>query len=71
MQVRNDIAGCLKWFYNSETNSGNFGLVLYDKTPGGAGHVRRLKDEKTLGIVLRETLHLMENCTCGGDIGVE
>lgn len=64
---RSDIAGCLKWFYNPESNSGNYGFVFYDKTPGGAGHVRRLGDVKVLEKVLHTTLEFVSSCTCGGD----
>ena len=64
---RDDISGCLKWFYNSECGRANFGFVLYDKTPGGAGHVRRIQDAKMLDCVLRETLNLIKSCTCGGE----
>ena len=63
---RNDISGCLKWFYNEDTNRGNFGFVFYDKTPGGAGHVRRLEDPKVLEQILRSTLIFVSSCTCGG-----
>ncbi len=64
---RDDISGCLQWFYNTETHQGNFGFVFYDRTPGGAGHVRRMQDRELLKAVLSETLILMRNCTCGGD----
>ena len=63
---RADIAGCLKWFYNPESRVGNYGFVFYDKTPGGAGHVRRLGDFETLEKVLRTTLRFVSGCTCGG-----
>ena len=64
---RDDISGCLKWFYNKKTGIGNYGLILYDKTPGGAGHVRRMQDPTVLNSVMQETLKLMKNCTCGGE----
>jgi hypothetical protein len=64
---QNDISGCLQYFFNDITNRQNYELVLYDKTPGGAGHVRRLNSEKVLEGVLRESLRLMEQCDCGGD----
>ncbi|WP_341547454.1 DEAD/DEAH box helicase [Desulfitobacterium sp. THU1] len=62
-----DISGCLHYFYNSHTNRPNFSLVLFDKTPGGAGHVRRLNTERALEGVLMETLNLMQQCDCGGE----
>jgi hypothetical protein len=63
----NDISGCLQYFYNPISNQPNFALVLFDKTPGGAGHVRRLNDPKILAGVLHTTLDLMEKCDCGGE----
>ncbi len=64
---QNDIYGCLQYFSNPVTYRSNFEIVLYDKTPGGAGHVRRLNNERILEGVLRETLRLMEQCDCGGE----
>lgn len=64
---RNDIAGCLNWFYNEVTHSGNYGFIIYDCTPGGAGHSRRLQDCATLERSLRKTLDLMEHCDCGSE----
>ena len=64
---QDDISGCLQYFYNDLSKRGNFGLILYDKTPGGAGHVRRLSDPITIKSVLLETLRLMKSCTCGGE----
>lgn len=64
---QNDISGCLQYFYNQYTYRGNYEMVVYDKTPGGAGHVRRLNDIETLEGVLHEALSLVEQCDCGGD----
>lgn len=63
---RGDISGCLKWFRNGDTGRGNYGFVFYDKTPGGAGHVRRMQDTEVLSKVLKETLETISSCTCGG-----
>ncbi|MGH4138222.1 DUF1998 domain-containing protein [Clostridium sp.] len=63
---QNDISGCPQYFFNPVTHRQNYGLVPYDKTPGGAGHVRRLNNEKVLEGVLRESLNLMNQCDCGG-----
>ena len=65
----NDISGCVQYFYNDVTRRANFALILYDKTPGGAGHVCRLGNEHTLKNVLCHTLNMMESCTCGGENG--
>lgn len=63
---RNDISGCIKWFRNQDSGKGNCGFVFYDKTPGGAGHVRRMQDALVLERVLRATLETISGCTCGG-----
>lgn len=63
---RSDISGCLKWFWNQDSGRGNYGFVFYDKTPGGAGHVRRMQNAKVLECVLREALDTISGCTCGG-----
>ena len=63
---RSDISGCLKWFWNQDSGRGNYGFVFYDKTPGGAGHVRRMQDVKVLEAVLKEALNTISGCTCGG-----
>ena len=65
----NDISGCVQYFFNDVTRRANFALILYDKTPGGAGHVCRLGNERTLKNVLCHTLSMMESCTCGGEAG--
>ena len=61
---QNDISGCLQYYMD-----GNFAIVLYDRTPGGAGHVRRLSEPGVLEKVLHETLQIMQSCTCGGTDG--
>ena len=64
---KDDISGCLRWFFNDETMQGNYGFVFYDKTPGGAGHVRRMADPTLLSKVFSEALAQMRRCGCGGD----
>ena len=64
---RDDLSGCLKWFFNEDTGRANYGFVFYDKTPGGAGHVRRMADPVLLGKVFEESLVQMLSCTCGGE----
>ena len=41
--------------------------MLYDKTPGGAGHVKRLLNESVLKSALQDSLALVQNCSCGGE----
>lgn len=64
---RDDLSGCLKWFFNEETKQPNYGFVFYDKTPGGAGHVRRMADPEILKAVFEASLTQMLGCTCGGE----
>jgi hypothetical protein len=57
---RQDLDGCL---YPSEES---IQLILFDNVPGGAGHVKRLMDEKSLKEVLKSTLLRVKNCNnCG------
>ncbi len=63
----NDIAGCLQTIRSNNTRV--LGMVFYDSTPGGAGHVRRLQDPKLLEKAVRYAYELMNRCTCGGSEG--
>lgn len=66
---QDEIAGCAQYYYNDYTQQPNFALIFYDRTPGGAGHVRRLSDEEILRRVFEKTLKIMQECTCGGTDG--
>lgn len=61
-----DIAGCLQHFKNSNSVNGSYAIILYDKTPGGSGYVKSLKDEKIFESVLREARRIVGHCKCGG-----
>lgn len=63
----NDIAGCLQYFYNDNISKGSFKIILYDRTPGGAGYVRRLRNINIFENVLKEAKRNIEECTCGGE----
>lgn len=63
----NELGGSLLYQSNHITSQPNFALVLFDKTPGGAGHVRRLQDPIVLENTLQTTYELMQNCNCGGE----
>jgi hypothetical protein len=65
---QSDIAGSLQYFKNPGENQGSYAVILYDNTPGGAGHVRRLLDSGIIEGIMRETLLLMKSCTCGGEM---
>lgn len=62
-----DVAGCLQGYRCSSGIA--YSLIFFDTTPGGAGHVKRLDNETVLNNVFRETLNIMEKCTCGGEQG--
>lgn len=66
---RDDISGCLQWYRNLRSSMGNYMLVLFDTTPGGAGHVRRLNNATSIEGVMKETIRLMKACKCGGEQG--
>lgn len=57
---RNDINGCLDYEH------GNFALILYDESPGGAGHVKRIATN--LEAVLHQALERVNgSCGCSED----
>ena len=58
-----EIAGCL------QKNRGTFNFVLYDTTPGGAGHVKRINTPAIIQDILRGAFDKANNCTCGGPDG--
>ncbi len=64
---RNELSGCLQWYRDREHLGGNFGFVLFDNTPGGAGYVRQLIDPEVLSNMLKEGYKVVRNCSCGGD----
>lgn len=53
-----------------QNEMGEYDIVLYDNVPGGAGHVKRLADEKTMTEVLKAAYNVVnqnccdENTTC-------
>lgn len=42
-------------------------IVLFDSVPGGAGHVKRLLNEKEFMLVLQAANRRVNNCKCGKD----
>ena len=61
-----DIAGCLRYYRLNQTQTGSFAIILYDRTPGGSGHVRNLRDANVFENVLIETKRIITGCNCGG-----
>lgn len=45
---------------------GNFGFVLFDNTPGGAGFVRQLVEPEIFMNMLKEGFRVVTQCDCGG-----
>lgn len=64
-----DIQGCLQCYRHPTTGAYCYGLVYYDSTPGGAGHVKRMMNGEVLESVLHSALRIMQTCTCGGETG--
>lgn len=63
-----DIAGCLQYFQNNCSGGGGFSIILYDKTPGGSGYVKNLKQESVFEAIMREAKEIVERCDCGGKL---
>lgn len=56
---RNDINGVVKY------NDGQcYDLILFDNVPGGAGHVKRLTNERDFITVLKEALNIVSKDCC-------
>jgi ATP-dependent helicase YprA (DUF1998 family) len=56
---REDLNGCL------HPSEDKYMLILFDNVPGGAGHVKRIMNERNLHEVLKSALARVKNCTCG------
>lgn len=66
---RTELSGCLHWFRNEQMGgTGNFGFVLFDNTPGGAGYVRQLRNVTTFIGMLTEGYRVVSSCNCGGEV---
>ena len=63
----NEISGCLQYVMNPGGPS--YDYIIYDSTPGGAGHVRRLSDGTILERVFRGAYRKATDCDCGGEDG--
>ena len=64
---RKELSGCIQWYRDNSTPMGNFGCILFDNTPGGAGYVRRLKHKEVFISMLEYGKRIVNNCTCGGE----
>lgn len=58
-----DISGCLQML------DGSYSMVIFDNTPGGAGHAKRLNNVANLEGVLLQVNSIVSKCTCGGTEG--
>lgn len=54
-----EISGCLEYYFD---NGINYSYILYDNTPGGAGHVKRLNDKDVIHHVLINAMNLSQKC---------
>ncbi|SMC67396.1 protein of unknown function [Oscillospiraceae bacterium] len=59
-----EISGCLQYSVNQYGPTYDF--IIYDTTPGGAGHVKRLADSNAMTGVLIGAYNKANNCDCGG-----
>lgn len=64
---RNELSGCLQWYRDDDSIYGNFGCILFDNTPGGAGYVRQLENKNTFIDMLKYGSWVVSNCSCGGE----
>lgn len=60
-----EVAGCLQ--YVVSTTGISYEFVLYDTTPGGAGHVKRISSKEALENVIIGAYDKANNCDCGGE----
>lgn len=65
---RNELSGCLQWFKDSIHPNGNYGFVLFDNTPGGAGYVRQLINPEVLAGMLKSGYKVVDTCVCGEEL---
>ena len=61
---RNDIDGVL---YPYPEYSENPSLIIYDDVPGGAGHVKRVKEENCIEGILKKAYEIVNECDCGNE----
>lgn len=61
---RSDINGCLK--FSSSNSKVGYNIVLYDSVAGGAGHVRRLLEDKgeSLTLIFEYAIQKLSICNC-------
>ena len=60
-----EISGCLQSYFEDVKN---FSYILYDNTPGGAGHVKRLNNSDVISHLLVNAMNLTLNCqNCSDD----
>lgn len=62
-----DISGCLQ--YNHSSNGKTYTLLVFDTTPGGSGHVKKILDDGAMDKIIKQALNMMLSCDCGGDDG--
>lgn len=63
----NDISGCLQ--NNWEDGRNNYSIIIFDNTPGGSGHCKRLNDSGVLEKIVKYAFSLINRCSCGGESG--
>lgn len=61
-----EISGCLQ-YYNDDKLGPSYAYILYDKTPGGAGHVRRINNKSIIEKIIENAYYKVRDCGCGED----
>lgn len=60
-----EISGCLQYYWEDTMN---YSYILYDNTPGGAGHVKRLNNPDVIHNILINAMNFTLNCkNCSND----
>lgn len=60
-----EISGCLE--VSTYKGKRTYSFILYDTTPGGAGHVKRLNNIETLKLLFKGAYKIVSECSCGGN----
>jgi len=60
-----EIGGYLQYYFDGPGS--HYAYILYDTTPGGAGHVKRINNEIILNDIFKKAYLKAKKCHCGGD----
>ena len=63
---RKELSGCIQWYRDNSSPFGNYGCILFDNTPGGAGYVKKLENKDLFMKMLKLGRNVVNLCNCGG-----